>query len=50
MNCNFIFSRCKKVYDGVTHAAKIYPSAYIIMVLIGTLKGNFIHNTLVVVL
>lgn len=32
--------RCKKVYDGVTHAAKIYPNAYVIMILIGTLKGN----------
>lgn len=33
-----IFS-CKKVHDGVLHAAKLYPNAYIIMVLIGTLKG-----------
>lgn len=32
--------RCKKVYDGVTHAAKIYPNAYLIMIMIGTLKGN----------
>ncbi|XP_026473217.1 trimeric intracellular cation channel type 1B.1 [Ctenocephalides felis] len=32
--------RCKKVYDGVTHAAKLYPNAYIIMIIIGTLKGN----------
>ncbi|XP_017763484.1 PREDICTED: trimeric intracellular cation channel type B [Eufriesea mexicana] len=32
--------RCKKVYDGVTHAGKLYPNAYLIMVLIGTLKGN----------
>ncbi|XP_018573559.1 trimeric intracellular cation channel type 1B.1 [Anoplophora glabripennis] len=32
--------RCKKVYDGVTHAAKLYPNAYLIMVIIGTLKGN----------
>ncbi|KAK9685233.1 TRIC channel [Popillia japonica] len=32
--------RCKKVYDGVSHAAKVYPNAYIIMVIIGTLKGN----------
>jgi hypothetical protein len=28
------------VYDGVTHAAKLYPNAYIIMILIGTLKGE----------
>jgi len=32
--------RCKKVYDGVTHAAKLYPNAYFIMIIIGTLKGN----------
>ncbi|XP_074115943.1 trimeric intracellular cation channel type 1B.1 [Cotesia typhae] len=32
--------RCKKVYDGVTHAGKLYPNAYLIMILIGTLKGN----------
>ncbi|KAI5708846.1 hypothetical protein M8J76_004418 [Diaphorina citri] len=31
--------RCKKIHDGVTHAAKLYPSAYIIMIIIGTLKG-----------
>jgi len=33
------FYRCKKVYDGVTHAGKLYPNAYLIMILIGTLKG-----------
>lgn len=32
--------RCKKVYDGITHAAKLYPNAYLIMIIIGTLKGN----------
>ncbi|KPJ03994.1 Trimeric intracellular cation channel type B [Papilio xuthus] len=32
--------RAKKVYDGVSHAAKLYPNAYIIMVIVGTLKGN----------
>lgn len=32
--------RCKKVYDGVVHAAKIYPNGYLIMVIIGTVKGN----------
>lgn len=32
--------RCKKVYDGVSHAAKLYPNAYLIMIIIGTLKGN----------
>ncbi|XP_050674528.1 trimeric intracellular cation channel type 1B.1 [Leptidea sinapis] len=32
--------RAKKVYDGVSHAAKLYPNAYIIMIIIGTIKGN----------
>ena len=32
--------RCKKVYDGVTHAAKIFPQGVLPMVVIGTLKGN----------
>lgn len=30
----------KQIHDGVTHAAKLYPNAYIIMIIIGTLKGN----------
>lgn len=29
-----------QVHDGVTHAAKLYPNAYVIMIIIGTLKGN----------
>lgn len=32
--------RAKKIHDGVTHAAKLYPNAYVIMIIIGTLKGN----------
>uniref|UniRef100_A0A1L8DDN2 Putative tric channel n=2 Tax=Nyssomyia neivai TaxID=330878 RepID=A0A1L8DDN2_9DIPT len=32
--------RAKKIHDGVAHAAKLYPNAFIIMILIGTLKGN----------
>ncbi|CAK1584333.1 unnamed protein product [Parnassius mnemosyne] len=32
--------RAKKVYDGVSHAGKLYPNAYIIMIIIGTIKGN----------
>lgn len=32
--------RCKKIYDGVSHAGKLYPNAWVIMILIGTLKGN----------
>lgn len=29
-----------QVHEGVTHASKIYPNAYVIMIIIGTLKGN----------
>ncbi|OXA41796.1 trimeric intracellular cation channel type 1B.1 [Folsomia candida] len=32
--------RVKKVYDGVTHSLKIYPSGYLIALIIGTIKGN----------
>ncbi|KAI1290097.1 Trimeric intracellular cation channel type A [Halotydeus destructor] len=32
--------RCKKVHDGVAHAAKIYPNGFLIMVITGTVKGN----------
>ena len=32
--------RCKKVHDGVAHAAKLYPSGYVIMAMVGTIKGN----------
>ncbi|XP_023223693.1 trimeric intracellular cation channel type 1B.1-like [Centruroides sculpturatus] len=32
--------RCKKVHDGVMHAAKIYPNGYLIMIIIGAIKGN----------
>ncbi|KAF2368696.1 TRIC channel [Trinorchestia longiramus] len=32
--------RVKKINDGVAHVAKIYPNGYVIMVIVGTLKGN----------
>ncbi|XP_015795846.1 trimeric intracellular cation channel type 1B.1 [Tetranychus urticae] len=32
--------RCKKIYDGVSHASKVYPNGFIIMVIVGTVKGN----------
>ncbi|KAB7504219.1 Trimeric intracellular cation channel type B-B [Armadillidium nasatum] len=32
--------RVKKINDGVTHAAKIFPNGYVIMLIIGTIKGN----------
>jgi len=34
------FYRVKKINDGVMHAGKLYPNAYIIMIVIGTMKGN----------
>jgi hypothetical protein len=33
-------TRCKKVHDGVVHAAKLYPNGYLIMAIVGTIKGN----------
>ncbi|XP_074598637.1 trimeric intracellular cation channel type 1B.1-like isoform X2 [Brevipalpus obovatus] len=32
--------RCKKIHDGVVSASKIYPNSYLIMTIIGTVKGN----------
>lgn len=34
--------RCKKVHDGVVHAAKIFPNSYLIMVIIGAVKGELV--------
>ncbi|KAK7045752.1 Trimeric intracellular cation channel type B, partial [Halocaridina rubra] len=30
----------KKINDGVTHAAKVFPNGYVTMILIGAIKGN----------
>ena len=41
MHSFIVFSlRAKKVHDGVTHAAKLFPNAYIVMIAIGAIKGN----------
>lgn len=32
--------RAHKVHSGVLHAAKVYPNAYLIMIIIGTAKGE----------
>jgi len=32
--------RAKMVHDGVSHAAKLFPNAYLVMIIIGTIKGN----------
>lgn len=31
---------CKLIYQGITHATKIFPNSYFIMALIGIVKGN----------
>lgn len=28
------------MFDGVNHAAKMFPNAYLIMIIIGAIKGN----------
>ena len=38
----FHFCRAKKVHDGVVHASKIYPSAYVIMIIVGAVKESFV--------
>lgn len=35
--------RCKKINDGVGHASHLYPNSFLIMIIIGTVKGNNIH-------
>ncbi|UYV65627.1 TMEM38B [Cordylochernes scorpioides] len=30
--------RCKKVHDGVSHAVRVYPNGYLIMIIIGAVK------------
>nr|CAG4645669.1 EOG090X09U3 [Lynceus sp. MCZ IZ 141354] len=32
--------RCKKVHDGVAHAAKLFPNAWLILLIVGIIKGN----------
>ncbi|KPL97207.1 trimeric intracellular cation channel type A-like protein [Sarcoptes scabiei] len=32
--------RCKKIHAGVQHAYALYPNSYLIMIIIGTVKGN----------
>lgn len=32
--------RAKQVHDGVGHAAKLFPNAYLVMIIIGTVKGH----------
>ncbi len=32
--------RAKKVLDGVSHAGKMFPNAYVVMIIIGAVKGS----------
>ena len=41
--------RAKKVYDGVSHAWKLFPNAWIILVITGVIKGNTQKNKLLVI-
>ena len=36
----FLIFRAKQVHDGVGHAAKLFPNAYLVMIIIGAVKGN----------
>ena len=36
----FFINRAKQVHDGVGHAAKLFPNAYLVMIIIGAVKGN----------
>lgn len=40
ISCMKEINRCHKIHHGIMHAAKIYPSSYFIIILIGTVKGN----------
>jgi hypothetical protein len=40
------FCRAKKVHDGVTHAAKLFPNAYVIMIAVGAIKENLMDLSL----
>lgn len=40
VNCMNEIHNCKAIYQGITHASKIFPDSYVIMVLIGVVKGN----------
>lgn len=31
---------CKAIYQGILHAAKVFPDAYVVMAFIGIVKGN----------
>lgn len=40
LNCMNEVYNCKVIYQGILHAAKIFPDSYFIMALIGIVKGN----------
>lgn len=38
--CMHEINNCKAIYQGITHASKIFPDSYVIMAFIGIVKGN----------
>ena len=37
--------RAHKVYHAVSHTAKLYPNSYVVIVVIGTVKGKHLINS-----
>lgn len=40
LHCMNEIHNCKAIYQGILHAAKVFPDSYIIMALIGIVRGN----------
>lgn len=40
LHCMNEIHNCKAIYQGILHASKIFPDSYVIMALIGIVKGN----------
>lgn len=40
LNCMNEVHNCKAIYQGIVHASKIFPDSYVVMALIGIVKGN----------
>ena len=38
--------RAHKVYHAVSHTAKLYPNSYLVIVVIGTVKGKHFINSI----
>lgn len=40
LSCMKEVYRCRKVYDGVVHASRLFPASWFVMIAIGTVKGS----------